>query len=90
MSNNEQHAGILKNFASVLLGTQKSLIAKGEEGINGLTISNAIHLSAWTGETIDLKNFPEEKFFNMLQDKIKNSTIKKNVRHIVADTEGTY
>lgn len=90
MSNNEQHAGILKNFASVLLGTQKSLIAKGEEGINGLTISNAIHLSAWTGETIDLKDFPEEKFFNMLQDKIKNSTIKKNVRHIVADTEGTY
>ncbi len=85
----EQHVGIMKNFASAVLhGTE--LLAPGEEGINGLTISNSIHLSAWTGETIDVKNFPDEKYYEMLQDKIKNSTVVKKDQHVVADTTGTY
>ncbi len=88
-SGGEQHVGILKNFASgVLNGTQ--LLAPGEEGINGLTISNAIHLSAWTGETVDVKNFPHDKFYNMLQDKIKNSTVVKKESNVIADTSNTY
>lgn len=88
-SGGEQHIGILKNYVSALLnGTE--LIAKGEEGINGLTISNAIHLSAWTGETIDVKNFPDNRFYDLLQDKIKNSTVIKKKQKIVADTSNTY
>lgn len=88
-SGGEQHVGILKNFASgVLNGTQ--LLAPGEEGINGLTVSNAIHLSAWTGETVDVKNFPHDKFYNMLQDKIKNSTVVKKESNVIADTSNTY
>lgn len=75
----EQHVGIFKDFANAVLKGEK-LLAPGEEGINGLTISNAIHLSAWTGEMIDLKNFPDDKFYEMLQDKIKNSTHVKTVR----------
>lgn len=64
----EQHVGILKDFASAVLnGTE--LLAPGEEGINGLTISNAIHLSGWTGEMIDVKNFPHERFYELLQEK---------------------
>ena len=59
-SGGEQHIGILKNYANaVLRGTE--LLAKGEDGILGLTISNAIHLSAWTGKTIDLHNMPEDE-----------------------------
>ena len=85
----EQHVGILKNFASAILdGTQ--LIAKGEEGINGLTISNAMHLSAWTGETVDLNNFPDEKFYELLQEKIEKSTVVKEDKQVIADTTGTY
>lgn len=88
-SGGEQHVGILKNFASsVLNGTE--LLAKGEEGINGLTISNAIHLSGWTGETVDVKNFPHERFYELLQDKIKKSTVVKKVQQIIADTSNTY
>lgn len=88
-SGGEQHVGILKNFASAVLnGTE--LLAKGEEGIFGLTISNAIHLSAWTGETVDVNNFPDEKFYELLQDKIKNSKVVKENRQIVADTSNTY
>ena len=88
-SGGEQHIGIIKNFASAVLnGTE--LLAPGEEGINGLTISNAIHLSAWTGETIDVKNFPHDKFYELLQEKIKNSTVVKKDCQIIADTANTY
>ena len=62
----EQHIGIIKNFANAVLnGT--SLLAPGEQGINGLTISNAIHLSGWTGEVIDVKNFPHKRFYDLFK-----------------------
>lgn len=72
----EKHVGIFKNVADALLnGTP--LLAPGVEGINGLTISNAIHYSAWTGKTADVKNFPHDEFYSMLQEKIRNSTVVK-------------
>lgn len=88
-SGGEQHVGILKNFASAIKN-KTDLLAPGKEGINGLTISNAIHLSGWTGETVDVKNFPHDRFFEILQEKIKNSTVVKKESHVVADTAGTY
>ena len=57
----------------------------GEEGINGLTISNSIHLSAWTGEIIDVKNFPHERFYELLQEHVKASKPKKNVKKVVSE-----
>ena len=88
-SGGEQHVGILKNFTNAIeKGTE--LLARGEEGINGLTISNAIHLSAWTGKTVDVKNFNDEEFYSLLQDKINKSTVVKEERQVVADTSGTY
>ena len=42
------HCGIMENFCRAILdGTP--LLADGQEGIRGLEISNAIHLSDWTG-----------------------------------------
>ncbi len=85
----EQHVGILKNFCSAILdGTP--LLAPGYEGIRGLTISNAIHYSAWTGGWADVQNFPAEKFYQLLQDKIKHSTVVKKEQQITVGTEGTY
>lgn len=86
----EQHIGILKNFTQSLLnGTE--LLAPGIEGVKGLTISNAIHYSAWTGSTVDVKNFPHEDFYNILQQKIVASTVdKSNFVQKVVDTTGTY
>ncbi len=85
----EHHVGILKNYANALLhGTE--LLAKGEDGILGLTISNAIHLSGWTGETIDVNNFPHERFYDLLQEHIRNSTVQKADNQVVTDTTGTY
>lgn len=84
-----QHATLLTNYAQAVL-TGSPLLAPGEEGIKGLTISNSIHLSGWTGETIDVKNFPHDKFYELLQEKIKNSTHKKTVNKVIGDTRGTY
>ena len=81
-SGGPQHVGILQNFTDALLkGTE--LVAKGEEGIRELTISNSIHLSAWTGETVDVKNFPDDRFYELLQEKIRNSKVVKKEAHIV-------
>ena len=86
----EKHVGIFKDFANALING-KELLAPGIEGINGLTISNAIHYSAWTGKTVDVKNFPHDDFYNILQEKIKNSTVdKSNIAQVTVDTNGTY
>ena len=88
-SGGPQHVGILNNFASsVLHGTP--LLAKGQDGILGLTISNAIHLSAWTGETVDVKHFPDERFYELLQEKIRTSTVVKEESQVVVDNSRTY
>ena len=49
-----------------------------------------MHLSSWLGEAVDVKNIDEDKFYDMLQDKIKSSTYKKVVKKQHGNTEGTY
>ena len=86
----EQHNGILKDFVSAVEnGTP--LLAPGVEGIKGLTISNAIHLSSWTGKEIDVKNFPHDEFYELLKEKIANSKAdEKNVREQRSDLSNTF
>ncbi len=67
------------------------LLAPGIEGINGLTISNAIHLSSWKGEMVDSNNFPDDEFYEMLQEKIKNSKVdKSHIKNKVNSVAGTF
>ena len=75
---NPQHSGVLNAFADAILNGGE-LIARGEEGINGLTISNAMHLSAWTGKAVDLTNFDDELFYEELSKRIKSSKRKTEV-----------
>lgn len=84
-----QHVGILKDFANAVL-TGSELLAPGYEGINGLTISNAIHYSAWTGGWADVKNFPDEDFYKLLKERIDNSKVVKKAANITVDLTGTY
>jgi predicted dehydrogenase len=69
------HVGILKNWVESILKGAK-LLAPGNEGILGLTISNAMHLSAWTDDWVELP-INEDLFYEKLQERIKNSTFKK-------------
>ena len=84
---NEQHVGVLKAFADKILGDGE-LIAEGTEGINGLTLSNAMFLSSWLGETVELP-FDEDLFLQELNKRRKSSK-KKEDKGIVFDTNGTY
>lgn len=88
-SGGEQHIGIMKNFADAILHGSP-LLSPGYEGINGLTISNAIHYSAWTGGWADVKHFPHDEFYKMLQEKISGSTVVKDARQVTADTDNSY
>jgi predicted dehydrogenase len=85
----DQHVGILNNFIDSIL-TGAPLLAPGYEGINGLTVSNAMHMSAWTDNWVDIP-FDENKYYELLQDKIKNSRIsKKDGSDKVFDVKGTF
>lgn len=83
------HQGITQNWVdSIIKGTP--LLAPGLEGINGLTISNAMHLSSWTDDWVDIP-FDEDLFYNKLKEKIDSSTFQKKVSDSkVLDVEGTY
>jgi predicted dehydrogenase len=87
---NPQHAGVMNAFASAILHGMP-LVAEGTEGINGLTISNAMHLSAFTGKTIDLENFDHELFYEELMKRVAVSRRKTTVTEIVAgDMSNTF
>ena len=84
---NEQHVGVLKAFADhILKGTP--LVADGVEGINGLTLSNAMHLSSWLEKTVEIP-FDEDLFLAEL-NKRRVGSKKKEDSGIVFDTAGTF
>ena len=88
---NPQHSGVLNAFAGkILRGTP--LIADGIEGINGLTISNAMHLSAWTGKDVDLDHFDHALFREELMKRVATSRRKAPTANPgqVVDLEGTF
>ena len=86
---NPQHDGVLRAWGGAILRGEP-LVAHGSEGIFGLTISNAMHLSAWTGREVDLAEFDEDLFYDELKKRIAVSRRKENVVEQVADTSGTY
>ncbi|WP_107994886.1 Gfo/Idh/MocA family protein [Trichococcus paludicola] len=47
-----QHISVLNNFADHI-GKGEPLLANGEEGINGVTLANAMHLSSWLDKEVD-------------------------------------
>ncbi|WP_166998034.1 Gfo/Idh/MocA family protein [Paramicrobacterium fandaimingii] len=66
----QQHATVMQNFAANILdGTP--LIAPGPDGINGVRLANAMHLSAWTGEEVDMVDFDEERYLSGLNARIE-------------------
>lgn len=84
---NPQHNGVLNAFAAAI-ESGAPLVADGREGINGLMLSNAIHLSAWTGETVPLP-IDEQKFLDLLNEKCKTSRHKEEV-DVTEDTRNSY
>lgn len=67
----QQHSDVLENFArAVLFGDE--LIAPGADGMNGVRLANAFHLSSWTGEEIDMVDFDEQRYLAELNNRIES------------------
>lgn len=85
---NPQHVGVMNAWAGAILrGTP--LVAEGCEGINGLMLSNALHLSAFLGKTVELP-IDEELYLEELKKRIANSRKKVGGKAVFADTANTY
>jgi predicted dehydrogenase len=68
----EQHVGILKNFADAVLDGAP-LIAPAAEGLHSVELANAMLLSTWTDQTVDLP-FPAKFYAECLERKIAGAT----------------
>ena len=68
--------GIIQNWADAIAnGTE--LIAPGEEGIKSLMLSNAMQLSTWTDNWVNLP-IDEDLYYEHLQEQINKSKAKVN------------
>lgn len=85
---NLQHVGVLNAFAGAIL-RDEPMVADGREGIFGLTLSNAMHLSAWTGKPVTLP-LDEDAFRDLLMERVKTSRRKEGIEAVFSSTEGTY
>lgn len=84
---NPQHVGVMNAFAANILRGEP-LVADGREGIRGLTLSNAMHLSGWLREPVEIP-FDEDLFQREL-DKRRAASRRKESGDITFSTEGTY
>jgi predicted dehydrogenase len=81
------HIKVTAAFAGrILHGTP--LVADGKEGINGVAIANAMHLSSWLGKDIVLP-FDEDLFLAELDKRRAVSKIKKDTDKVF-DTSNSY
>ena len=71
------HNQILQNFVNAVLFGEE-LISPGYDGIKGLSISNAIHLSDWTGKTVSLP-IDSDEHERLLMEKVKFSKSKSKI-----------
>ncbi|MEM1010873.1 MAG: Gfo/Idh/MocA family oxidoreductase [Planctomycetota bacterium] len=78
-----EHRGILVDFTNAILD-KKPLLAPGTDGLNGVMLANAMLLSAWTGEWVDLPfdEATDKRYADMLNDKAEKSTFVKKTREV--------
>ncbi len=65
---NTQHVGILNNIANAILGLEP-VYAPAEDGLNGVELANAMHLSTWLGREVTLP-IDDELFYEELKKRI--------------------
>ncbi len=81
---NPQHAGVINAFAAHLLRGEP-LIADAEDGLRALELSNAIHLSGWTGKRMEIP-VSREIFNRELEQRIASSR-SRTVRDVTYVTD---
>ncbi len=87
---NPQHTGVINAWGGAILRGEP-LVADGREGLRGLMLSNAMHLSAFLGKDVTLP-FDEDLFYMELEKRIAASCHKKAAAPatVVADMSSTF
>ena len=85
---NTEHVGIIQGFVGTICEGVAQL-APGVEGIRGLSLSNAMHMSSWTDEWVELP-INADRFKHLLQEKIDQSQFKKVTKEVTADLSGSH
>ena len=82
----EEHKGITRNWTQAILnGTP--LLADGREGIRGVELANAMMLSTWTDDWVNIP-VDEERFYEELQKRVAKSKTKEGGK--VMNVDGTF
>ena len=84
---NPQHVGVLNAWAKAILG-QGDLVADGREGIHGLGLANAMYLSAFLGQEVQLP-IDEDLYVQELQKRVATSR-RKETRPVFVNDRGDY
>jgi len=82
------HIGIMNNWVDAIINGAE-LLAPGAEGIKSLAISNAVYLSSWTDDWVEMP-IDEDLYYEKLQEKIQQSTFKKEAKDLTLDVSGTH
>lgn len=85
---NLQHQGVFNAWAGAILRGEP-LVAGGEEGLNGLMLSNAMHLSSFLGTPVTLP-FDEQLYHDELMKRVAGSRRKTAGPAVFADTSATF
>ena len=85
---NEQHVGVINAWGGAILRGEP-LVASGAEGINGLMLSNAMHLSAFLGKPVEMP-IDEELYYEELMKRVATSRRKTGGKAVFADTRNSY
>ena len=72
---NEQHAGVLNNFANAILGIEP-LFINGKEGLNEVELMDSMLLSTWLDKTVTLP-IDDDLYLSELNKRIAESKKKK-------------
>jgi predicted dehydrogenase len=84
----DDHIGITRNWTQAIRqGTP--LLAAGEEGINGVTLANAMLLSAWTDNWVELP-LDDDLYYEKLQERIASSGGKRAREQKAMEFAGTF
>ena len=81
---NPQHTGVINAFAAHLL-RDEPLVAAAEDGLRALELSNAIHLSGWTGKRVMIP-VSREAFNRELEKRIAVSQARRT-ENMTYDTD---
>ena len=72
---NLQHKGILNNIANAILGLEE-VYAPATDGLAGVQLANAMHLSSWLGQSVSLP-IDDELFYEELKKRIAVSKVRE-------------